>query len=261
MNKIFVIVGFLFLISFSSCTKKNIISSIPKEDTTDLSELNKFRVNEIDFTYFHFKSKVEYTQGTESQNFTVNGRIKKDSIIWLSITPGLGIEAARCLILRDSVFILDRLHNTLYSYGFSYINTTFNTNLNFNNLQALLLGNLTFQKEPKDKLVRQEDLGFYLLRQNRNNLRVDNYVSSKSLKIETLELLNVDNNSSLSLKYSDFAPVDSFMFANHIKTVVKFVDNKGVEKNTLIEIEHHKAEIVTKPLNFPFNVPKKFENK
>ncbi len=261
MNKIFVGVGFLFLIFFSSCSKKNIVSSIPKKDIIDLGELNKFSINEIDFTYFHFKSKVEYILGSESQNFTVNGRIKKDSIIWLSITPGLGIEAARCLILRDSVFILDRIHNTLYSYGFSYINNTFNTNLNFNNLQALLLGNLAFQKEAKDQLVKQETLGFYLLRQNRNNLKVDNYITTNNLKIETLELLNVDNNSSLSLKYSDFAPLDSFMFANHIKTVVKFVNNKGIEKNTLINIEHHKAEIVTKPLNFPFNVPKKFENK
>ena len=71
----------------------------------------------------------------------------------------------------------------------------------------------------------------------------------------------MDNNSSLSLKYGDFAPLDSFLFANHIKTVVKFADAKGVEKNTIIDIQHHKAEIVTKPLNFPFNVPKRFEDK
>ena len=261
MNKILVMGGFLLLIFISSCTKKTILSSAPQEDTTGLSELTKFKVNEIDFTYFHFKSKVEYTEGKESQNFTVNGRIKKDSIIWLSITPGLGIEAARCLILKDSIFILDRIHDTLYSYGFSYINSSFNTNLNFNNFQALLVGNLAFTKESKDKLVKQEDLGFYLLRQNRNNLKVDNYISTKNLKVETLELLNVDNNSTVSLKYDEFAPLDSFLFANHIKTVVKFADAKGVEKNTIIDVAHHKAEIVTKPLNFPFNVPKRFKDR
>jgi hypothetical protein len=261
MNKFLAIAGFLILISFASCKKKNITSSVPKVDTTGLEELNKFQVKEIDFTYFHFKSKVEYIEGSEDQNFTVNGRIKKDSIIWLSITPGLGIEAVRCLILKDSVWVLDRIHNKLYTYDFSFINKSFNTNLTFNNLQALLLGNLSFPKGPKDKLVKQEALGFYLLRQNRNNLKIDNYVSTQNLKIETLEILNVDNNSSLSLKYSEFAPLDSFLFANHIKTVVKFVDEKGMEKNTLINIQHHKAEIVTKPLNFPFNVPKRFEDK
>lgn len=260
MNRLGLALGIFLLVFSVSCKKRNIVSSLPKVDTTDLTELNRFKVNEIDFTYFHFKSKVEYVNAAETQNFTVNGRMKKDSIIWLSITPGLGIEAVRCVILKDSVFVLDRIHNKLYTYGFDYINNSFNTKLDFYNLQALLLGNLAFQKG-KDKLVKREDMGFYLLRQNRDNLKIDNYVLINNLKIETLDILNVDNNSSLSLKYSEFAPLDSFLFANHIKTVVKFADEKGIEKNTLIDIQHHKAEIVTKPLNFPFNVPKRFEDK
>ena len=255
------IAGCLIMISIASCRKHTISSSGPLVDTTDLSALKNFKVNEIDFTYFHFKSKVEYSEGNDDQHFTINGRIKKDSIIWLSITPGLGIEAMRCLISKDSVFLLDRIHNKYYAYGFSYINSSFKTNLNFNNLQSLLLGNLAFPITIKDKLVKKEDLGFYLLRQNRDNLKVDNYVLIQNLKIETVEIENVDNNSSLSLKYDEFAPLDSFLFANHIKTVVKFVDNTGKEKTNLIDIRHSKAEIVTKPLNFPFNVPKKFEDK
>ncbi|HVD99651.1 MAG TPA: DUF4292 domain-containing protein [Cytophagaceae bacterium] len=242
-----------------SCRRPPVASPLPPVDTVDV-ELNKFKVNEIDFTYFHFKSKVEYTDGAESQNFTVNGRIKKDSIIWLSITPGLGIEAARCVILKDSVFLLDRLHGKNYSYGFDFINNSFKTDLTFANLQALLLGNLAFPKGNKDKLVKQEDMGFYLLRQNRSNLKVDNYVLTQNLKIRTVEMQNMENSNALSLEYSDFAPLDSFLFANHIKTVVKFADPKG-ERHTIIDIQHHKAEIVTKPLNFPFNVPRRFEDK
>ena len=133
--------------------------------------------------------------------------------------------------------------------------------MSFYNLQALLLGNLAFPKEMTDKLVRKEALGFYLLRQNKDKLKVDNYVLSQTLKIENLEILNIEDNSSLSLKYSEFAPLDSFSFANHIKTVINFTDSKGVNKNTIIDIQHHKAEIVTKPLNFPFNVPKRFDDK
>ncbi len=261
MNRILVIAGAFLLIFSSSCKRKNISTSAVQEDTTGFSELNNFHVNEIDFTYLHFRSKVEFSSGKDAENFTVNGRVKKDSVIWLSITPGLGIEAVRCLILKDSIKIIDRIHNKLYTYGFSYINETFNTNIDFNNLQALLLGNLAFKKEVKDKLVKQDDLGIYLLRQNRGNLKIDNYVPSSNFKIETMEILNVDNNSTLSLKYSDFIPLDSFMIANHIKTVIKFVNEKGTESNTVIDIQHHKVELGTKPLNFPFNVPKRFEDK
>ena len=45
-------------------------------------------------------------------SFDVNLRIRKDSAIWISITPLLGIEAARVLINRDSLMILDRVHKT-----------------------------------------------------------------------------------------------------------------------------------------------------
>lgn len=253
--------GIFFLIFSLSCRKSNTVSSLPKVDTTVVNEADSFKINEIDFTYFHFKSKVEYTSGSEAQSFSVNGRIKKDSIIWLSITPGLGIEAARCMILKDSVHMLDRIHNKYFVYGFDYINQTFNTNLNFYNLQALLLGNLAFPKDSKDKLIKQEDKNNYLLRQNRGNLKIDNFVQAQTRKIESLEVQNLDNNTAMALQYSEFAPLDSFRFANHIKVLVNFVDEKGMNKSTLIDVQHHKAEIETKPLNFPFNVPKRFEDK
>ncbi len=263
MNKLAAVVG-IFLLMFSwSCKRKNITSSIPRinADTTRLAELNRFTINEIDFTYLHFKSKVEYVSGVETQNFTVNGRVKKDSIIWLSITPGLGIEAARCVILKDSVLLLDRIHNKLYTYGFNFINTTFNTQLDFYNLQALLVGNLSFPKESTDELQKQEVKDLYRLHQDRGNLQVDNYVQARTRKVEQVEVLNIEDKSALTLKYSEFAPLDSFLFANHIKTVVNFADEKGSVKSTSINIQHNKAEIVTKPLNFPFNVPKRFEDK
>lgn len=260
MNKFLALALGLVFISIVSCKRNNLTTSASIGDSTDVGVTN-FSINEIDFTYFHFKSKVDYTDGVESQNFTINGRMKKDSIIWLSITPGLGIEAMRCLILKDSIFILDRIHNKLSVFDFSYINKTFNTDLTFENIQSLFVGNLAFPMRPKDKLVKKEDLGFFLLRQLRNTLKVDSYVAATNLKIERLEIQNNANNSFMEVHYSNFAPLDSFLFANNIKTITKFNDKNGIEKTTLININHTKAELVSKPLNFPFNIPKRFEDK
>jgi hypothetical protein len=260
MNKILALVLGLVFISVVSCKRNSLTSSPSSGDSTDVA-LSNFSVNEIDFTYFHFKSKVDYTDGTESQNFTINGRVKKDSIIWLSVTPGLGIEAMRCLILKDSIFILDRIHNKLSVFDFSYINKTFNTDLRFENIQSLFVGNLAFPMKPGDKFVKKEDLGFFLLRQLRNTLKVDSYVTANTLKIERLEIQNNADNSFMEVHYSNFAPLDTFLFANSIKTIIKFNDRTGKEKTTLININHTKAEIVAKPLNFPFNIPKRFEEK
>jgi hypothetical protein len=262
MNKYWWLGTALFLIFIVSCKKRNISSSVvPRTDTSHIFPLEDLRVQEIDFTYFSFKSKVDYVNGKESQSFSVNGRIKKDSVIWLSVSPGLGIEAVRCLILKDSVLILDRINNKLHAYGFSFINNALKTTLTFENLQALLLGNLAFKSASGDQLLQQGDTGYWLLKQGRGELQADNYILGRTLKIEGLEVNNLENNTYLSLKYANFAPLDSFLFANHIKTVVKFADEQGVERNTQIDIQHSKAEIVTKPLNFPFNVPKRFDEK
>jgi len=251
-----------FTLLISACSKSSIpLTSFQGDTTLQAKALAQFKVNEIDFTYLHFKAKVDYVNGAESQNFSVNGRMKKDSILWLSITPGLGIEAVRCLILKDSVLVLDRIHNKLHSYGFSYINTMFNTNLTFGSLQAMLLGNLVEPKKAADKVLSHQSVENVILRQVRNNIQIDNYVSSKTFKVENFDMLNLKDENRLSIAYTDFAPLDTFLFAHRMKAFVDFQDENNKPRKVQLEIHHTKAELHSKSLNFPFNVPKRFEEK
>ena len=63
----------------------------------------------VDFEWLSFKARVDYTGDKRSENFTANIRMRKDSVIWASITSLMGIEVARLLITKDSVEVLDRL--------------------------------------------------------------------------------------------------------------------------------------------------------
>ena len=44
-----------------------------------------------------------------SGSFTLNVRVARDSVIWMSISPALGVEAARILLTPDSVQVLSKL--------------------------------------------------------------------------------------------------------------------------------------------------------
>src|ERR1043165_2055158 len=68
--------------------------------------------HQFDFTSLTAKAAVEIATDKETTSFDVNIRMKKDSAIWLSITPLLGIEVARVLVTRDSIRILDRINKT-----------------------------------------------------------------------------------------------------------------------------------------------------
>lgn len=271
MSKIGVGLISLLLVVSLSCNRKtlpgtNQTTITEAVDSVLLSELKKFKTAEFTPEYFQFKCKVDFTSQKMSESFSVNGRMKRDSAIWMSITPGLGIEVARCLIRKDSVFVLDRMNNKAYAYDFNFINEQFQTQLSYSNLEALILGNVPYEKEMRDRLLKQEEESLYLLRQHRGEQRIDNYVLTTILRLGRLDVLNKTDMSSLSVKYEDFKALDSksqdsTRFANRVKSVTKMKDSTGIERTTTIDLEYTKTEVSTKPLNFPFNVPKRFENR
>ncbi len=74
MNKRIPLIALIFLILFSSC-KKDIIGFKSNKKEVD--------VEEIDFDYFHSKTKVRYAEGDKQVNGNAHIRIKKDSLIWV----------------------------------------------------------------------------------------------------------------------------------------------------------------------------------
>src|ERR1700746_3695342 len=102
MNKFFRLAAFFIFCLTLSCHRPKIKATPPDARR---EEIEKFIVKEIDFKYFSSKAKSNFKDEKENVNASVHIRMKKDSVIWMSITPGLGIEALRVLIRPDSVFM------------------------------------------------------------------------------------------------------------------------------------------------------------
>ena len=102
-NRLFAPVLFLLVISISSC-KRGLFRPVLEGESATLE------INEFDYDYLKAKAKFRYNDGKEDLKATANFRIKKDSLIWMSISASLGIEAARVMINKDSMAIMDRLN-------------------------------------------------------------------------------------------------------------------------------------------------------
>src|SRR5210317_1349834 len=109
MNKRIPLIALIFLIIFSSC-KKDIVGFKSKK--------KGLNVEEIDFDYFHSRTKVRYAEGDKQVNGNANVRIKKDSLIWISISPSIGIEATRMMISKDTAIIINRMDKEYYVFNF-----------------------------------------------------------------------------------------------------------------------------------------------
>jgi hypothetical protein len=214
-------------------------------------------VAEIDFTYLTAKSKLSFKSKTQDiSNANLNIRVRKDSLIWISISK-IGFEAARALITRDSVTIMDRQHGEYAVYDFPTLSRQFNFEMNYDLLQALIVGNLPLPKRPAQKIKRERD--YLLLRQEAGKVMVENYIGENDRKLKRLMVTEQPTKNALRLDYEDFQALNNFVFPYSSLVTLDYTSQAdGQFYQTLIRIKHNKVELVDKSPGFPFTIPAKY---
>ena len=240
---------FLALIIFFSSCKKDIVRSKSKK-TADIN------IEEIEFDYFTTKTKVKYSEGDKQVNGTANIRIKKDSLIWISISPSIGIEASRITITKDTAIVINRIEKEYYVFTYDEISRYFNFRIDYNMIQAILLGNLVKPAKENTKIAKEGQ--YFLIKQKSDHLDIQSYILSDNKKIETVLITEDATNNFMTLKYGDYKETGAYLFARNCLVNLTYKANKGPVV-TSINLQHNKADISDKPLKFPFNIPDKYE--
>jgi hypothetical protein len=214
-------------------------------------------LEEIEFEYFSSKTKFKFKDGNKKNKATANIRIKKDSLIWFTLTNGV-IEGARGQITQDSLVLIDRLNKQVLRYSFADLSEEFEFEFNFALFQAILIGDMPYEVTQNDVLEKQNNN--YIVAQTNGDLSIKNKISSKTRRLENLKASTSKDKNTLELKYADFKLLDEKPFAfKALMTLTHFPEGKKEE--VTIDIEHNRAKIETKPLRFPFNIPARYERK
>lgn len=104
--------------------------------------LGKLRAGGIRYQSFSARAKLDVQSQKTSQNgIAVFLRMQKDSCIWISIRPVLGIELVRVLITPDSVKMINFFKKTLTVRSADSLQQLLNIPYDFSTLQDLLVGN------------------------------------------------------------------------------------------------------------------------
>lgn len=217
---------------------------------------DKLEVVDPEFEYFSAKAKFKYDDGEKGVSATANFRIKKDSIIWLSITPGLGIEVARVLIDTENVFVLDKLNKQYYEYTFEELSKEYDFDFNFKMIQSVILGNLV---EPYKKERVEKSDNYFSYTASKGVYLFHNFIGAKSMKLEKVKVFDGGTRNTISVNYSDFILVDGQIFPNEISAVIDY--EAETKPNTEISISYNKMVIEDNPISFPYAVPSKYEKK
>ncbi len=250
MNR-FLVVALGIMLSLAAC-KREAVPTVSRKELKDLA------IKDVDFTYLTTRSRINFDDGGRSIGATANIRIKKDSIIWFSITPGFGIEAARGIITRDSVLLINKLQKEYYAYSFKDLSAKLNVDVSYDVMQSALLGDMIRPISRRDEIKRQDNQTIVV--QEEPRLDIANYISHENLKLNKVVLQDKGASNSLTLDYADFRALDTSILP-YSSTISASYREKEQLKTTTVAFKHNKAEFSESALSFPFDIPDSYDRK
>src|SRR3970282_2856045 len=141
-------------------------------------------IQEIDFDYFQGKARMVLRDGNKERDVKANIRVRKDSVIWMSFSV-IGVQGGKALIDHDSITIVSNVDKEYYVFEYEELSDRFNFDINFDVVQAAMLGNLLMDRQEYDQVEALSSMFF--LRQQSGTVDVTNYVNAASMKLEKVE--------------------------------------------------------------------------
>lgn len=86
---------------------------------------------------------VEILNGDKTDTYSALLRIKKDSIVWISIRS-FNIEGVRLAISKDSIKMIDRINNSYYYDEFDSFAKKLNLDVDYKSIEAILTNSFFF---------------------------------------------------------------------------------------------------------------------
>ncbi|MBM3176439.1 MAG: DUF4292 domain-containing protein [Bacteroidetes bacterium] len=236
----------------ASCARKTLsVTTSPK--VPDIS------IEEIDFGYLHGRAQMNLKDDSKDVEVKAHIRLRKDSVIWMTFSV-LGVQGGKALINNDSITIVSTVKKEYYVFTYEELSKRFQTTVNYNIIQAAMLGNLINPKSVSDRV--EEDDAFRLLRQRQGKMTIINSINRNTGKIEKVQMKEDNSENALDISYSNFQPLGDkqFPYTGTIRVLYKAFSGL-MPTNTTIRFEYVKAEIGDRELNFPFNIPRKYVRK
>ena len=263
MNKVVLLIS--LLLGLASCRSskitKPVYSKAPKAEIL----IDSVQAAHFNFNWMNAKISGKYEDAEQSLSFKGNIKIRKDSLIWITISPGLGLELGRVLIDPDTIHFMNRFEKTYYKSSYADLSEKIQSPLSFKRIQALLIGNSLSEFDLKKYYSDLKAHHFLLssinqkqlkkLDRNRKKSSLEIYFASinpENSKIISQQYQNLKLDRTLIAKYADFEVHNKKQLAESID--LSILTNQEIKLN----LSYSKIQ-VNKELKFPFNVPESYE--
>jgi len=247
MNKFLALLAVVLLFS---CKSKAIVT----EATVPVAYLKSSKIianhynNKSDFSTLYIKANAKYSDDRQSQNVTAEIKIKKDEQILVSIRF-LGITMAKASITPTSVSYYEKIKGTYFEGDFSALSQWLGTDLDFNKIQNMLLGEALddlskgkYKESLVEQLYRLDDLA-------NDNTKKTFYINASNFSVQKQEITQTAEGRMIQVAYADIKEYKEAMLPGNV--VINTFQSKG---KSVIDLDYNNITF-NEELSFPYSVP------
>jgi hypothetical protein len=225
--------------------------------------------SEKGFSNFTARFSASYKSNITSHNFKGQIRIITDSLIWVSVSPGLGVELLRLKVTADSVFFMNRVHNQYYTGPIAALKKISGIDFNYKALQALLLNEfMVYPFGIKDTLsylkqMQMSRIGASVELKSLSGSKQDTanaplsftkyILDSFSKRISQFEIRDGSSSKNLYLQYTSADRTLDFGTPDNVMVQYKERDNF-----TNLDLQYTRKQFDTE-ISAPFSVPDRYK--
>lgn len=264
-KRLVIFLGALALI-FSSCSTQRRAIREPLKDAESGYLFSRLKESELKFEWLTAKFSAEYKNKEAENSFGGQIRIRRDSLIWISLSPMLGIEVVRLMISQDSIKFINRMNNTYFIGDYDYLNRFLSTNIDFDILQAFLIGrdlsfyeNDRFRASVDDRLYKLSTADRRKLKKyvKKSDEEVKAFIQNIWLDPETFKIVKADvkevsrEKIRLEAVYNQFETIQEQMFPMKMDYTI-------YAENIISVVAQFSKVVVDESQPFPFKIPTSF---
>ncbi|WP_274474801.1 DUF4292 domain-containing protein [Mangrovimonas aestuarii] len=245
-----ILLGAMMVVLGVGCKSARIATS----DTPDLTLTAKQVVKENNRRTAKFKTltakvKANYTTVDDSKGTTINLRMEKDKAIWMSAP----FSMAKLMITPLEVRFYNKLDNTFFEGDFELLTNLLGTEVDFQKVQNLLMGEALFELKGNDCELSVHE-NEYLLQPKQQPLLYELFyiLSPKNFKISSQQLAQNSQSKLLQIDYLKYQDIGDQILPERIKVIAL-----NVTEETIIDLEF-KTVSLNDEVRFPFKIPSGF---
>ena len=238
----------LITVSFTSCkTKKN--TSTNNANTMLLTKvLDNYYENSFKNETVKASLKIKYEGEKKIPQLNASLRIEKDKIIWMSISKF--ITVGKLKITPNKVQFYNNMDQTYFDGDFSVLSNLLGTEVNFQQIQSILLGEAIYNLNKEEYQIQTEGNSYvFTPKENDDRFNIFFWLDSQTFKAKKQEIRQSEGDKLLSVQFTEFEKVQNVTFPKHLYILAK--DSK---KTSTINIDYKSVKLDL-PLRYPFSIP------